>query len=348
MIFLKNNIMKKLLIINLMIILTILTQTGKSQQATNDFYDDAETFDLPGTITILVKGEIENPGGTDITKLPLKSVIVKEAIAEGDANRFTGAYRYDGFSLYDILNPIILKKKNEAEFPPIIDIFVKVENDRGESVVISWGEIYYPVYRHEIIIATKVARIVPSKTKDLWPLPVETKLIVGHDLLTERNISNPTSITVFSATATYSVNRELSPLFSPEIKIYHGEKFLDKINSVPLSATRLKYETIFYGRGRGIHSTTPFYGILLKEVLQPYFKMNQENLRTGYFVIASADGYRCVFTFSEVFNRNDQSEALLVEDSKNQDGGAFRIFPAMDFFSDRAVKAVSEIRLIKE
>jgi hypothetical protein len=340
--------MKNFLIINLMIVLTILSQTGKSQLSTNDFYDDAETHDLKGPTTILVDGEIGNPGGIEFTRLPLRSVIVKEAIAKGDSNRFTGAYRYDGFSLYDILNPIILKKKNEAEFPPIIDMFVKVENDRGESVVISWGEIYYPVYRHEIIIATKVARIVPSKTKDLWPLPVETRLIIGHDLLTERNISNPTKITVLSATATYPVNRELSPLFSPEIKINNGEKFLDKINSTPVSATRLKYETIFYGRGRGIHSTTPFHGIELNEILRPYYKMDRENLRSGYFVIASADGYRCVYTFSEVFNRNDQSEVLLVEDQKNQDGGAFRLFPAADFFSDRAVKAVSEIRLIKE
>ena len=90
-------------------------------------------------------------------------MIVKEALADGNQNRFTGAYRYDGYSLYDILNHSILKKKNETEFPPIIDLFVKVENDRGESIILSWGEIYYPVHRHEIIIATEVARIDRGK-----------------------------------------------------------------------------------------------------------------------------------------------------------------------------------------
>jgi hypothetical protein len=63
-------------------------------------------------------------------------LIIKEVHALDDSNRFIGAYRYDGYSLYDILNHLILKKKNEAEFPPIIDMYVKVENDRGESVVI--------------------------------------------------------------------------------------------------------------------------------------------------------------------------------------------------------------------
>jgi len=340
-------IMKNSLIINLIIVFALLTQTGKSQEITNDFYDDAETFSLKGLTTIQVTGEIGNPGEIDIIKLQPRSLVIKEALADGDSNRFIGAYRYDGYSLYDILNNIILKKKNETEFPPIIDMFVKVENDRGESVVISWGEIYYPAHRHEIIIATKVARIVPSKTMDLWPLPEETKLIVGHDLLTERNISNPVKITVYSASASYPVNRNMNPLYSPGIKIYKGDKFLGEMVTSPVLAQSAEFETIFYGRGRGIHSTTPFRGCLLKDALQPYYGIDRKTLREGLFLIASVDGYRCVFTFSEIFNRNDQSEVLLIEDQKNQDGGVFRLFPAADFFSDRAIKAVSEIRLLE-
>jgi hypothetical protein len=340
--------MKNISIIIIMIIFSLFTQTGKSQEATNDFYDDAETFNLKGSTVIRIAGEIGNPGETDITQHQLRSLIIKEALADGASNKFIGAYRYDGYSLYDILNNIILRKKNETEFSPIIDIYVKVENDRGESVVISWGEIYYPGHRHEIIIATKVARIVPSKTKDMWPLPEETKLIVGSDLLTERNISNPVIITIYSAAASYPVNRNLNPLYSPNFKIYNGDDFLAEIATSPVSAQKAEYETIFYGRGRGIHSTTPFNGCLLKDVLQPYFSIDSKNLRKGIFIFAAADGYRCVFTFSEIFNRNDQAEVLLVEDQKDEDGGVFRIFPAADFFSDRAVKAMSEIRLVKE
>jgi hypothetical protein len=340
--------MKNFLIINLMLLMTLFTHTLKSQQSTNDFYDEAETFSLKGTTIIQVGGEIGNPGDVDITKLPSRSLVIKEALAKGDSNKFVGAYRYDGYSLYDILNNVILKKKNEAEFPPIIDLYVKVENDRGESVVISWGEIYYPVHRHEIIIATKVARIVPSKTKDLWPLPQETKLVVGTDLLTERNISNPVKITVFSSSVSYPVKRSLTPLFSPGIKILNGDKLLQELMTTPVTAHQAEYETIFYGRGRGIHSTTPFDGVLLKDVLKSFYSTDQEKIRKGLFVVAGADGYRSVYTFSEIFNRNDQAEVLLIEDRNNQDGGAYRLFPAADFFSDRAVKAVSEIKLITQ
>lgn len=329
-----------------MIITALIARPGKSQEVTNDFYDDAETYNLTGTTAIMLDGEIGNPGSIDITTLPLRSIVVKEALLSGDSNRFTGAYRYDGYSLYDILNHVVLMKKNQAEFPPIIDLYVKIENDKGESVIFSWGELYYPVHRHEIIIATKVARIVPSKTRDLWSLPADIKIVAGHDLITDRNISNPVRITVLSADKSYPVNKEMSPLFSADIKITDGDKFLEKIVPSKETGPKLTYETIFYGRGRGIHSTTPFHGIPLKDVLKTYFKMTDDNLKTAYFVVASVDGYRVVFTFSEIFNRNDQAELLLVEDKDNQDGGAFRLFPAADFFSDRAVKAVSEIYLL--
>ncbi len=319
----------------------------KAQQ-TNDFYDDAETHELKGATIIQVAGEVGNPGGVDITAFPLRSLIIKEAVSDHDTNRFVGAYRYDGYSLYDILNHIFLKKKNEAEFPPIIDIFITVSNKAGDEVILSWGEIYYPVHRHEIIIATRVARIVPSKTKDLWPLPEETRLVVGHDLVTDRNISNPTRITVHSADRSFKIQRELQPLYSPMVTVYEGDERTAELSRSDNKYRKLTYESVFYGRGRGIHSTTPFKGFMLKEFLGQYFKSGSELNRKGYFVVASVDGYRTVYSWSEVMNRNDQAEVLMIEDPDNQDGGMYRFFPAGDFFSDRAIKAVSEIRLMRE
>ncbi len=337
--------MKNFWILN-MIAMALSISHNSNGQETNDFYDDAETFDLNGKTTIQIAGEIANPGVIDITSLEKRSLIIKEALIHADTNRFIGAYRYDGYSLYDILNTYILKKTNNEEFPPIIDLYVEVEDEKGNSVFISWGEIYYPIHRHEIIIATRVTRIVPSKTRDLWPLPENIKLVVGSDLITERNISNPVKITIHSARVTYPIHREMSPLYSNMLTIDDRVKLTDK-SDIPANTTFLTYESVFYGRGRGIHSTTPFHGYLLKDVLDEYFSFDQEAVKKGLFVIASVDGYRSVFTFSEIMNRNDQAEVLLVFDPENKDGGAFRLFPAADFFSDRAVKAVSEIRMLK-
>lgn len=317
-------------------------ENADTTDATNDFYDNAETHILP-IQQLSVEGEIENPGIVDFTKLPLRSVIVKETLLSEDGNQFVGAYRYDGYALYDILNLMKLNKKNKEEFNPIIDLYVQVENDKGEKVTISWGEIYYPNHLQEIMIATKVMRIVPSKTKDLWPLPEVSKLVVSRDLITERNILNPVKITVKSYPKSFETHKGLKPLFSPTIDIYKENSKLATLSENPINLQTEKLSTIFYGRGRGIHSTEPFTGVLLKDVMAKYIDFNKKNIQDGMFIVVAKDGYRVVYTYSEVMNRNDQSEVLLICRPELDHNGIFRLFPSCDFFSDRAIKGINAI-----
>ncbi|HNW98594.1 MAG TPA: hypothetical protein PKK00_09320 [Bacteroidales bacterium] len=321
--------------------------SAQSKTETNDFYDNDSTYNLE-IPKLEITGEVANAVTVDLSKLPLRSEIVKEAtLNENGDTAFVGAYRYDGYSLYDILNNIILKKKNEAEFNSIIDLYVEVENAKGDKVVFSWGELYYPVNRYKIFFATQVARIVPSKTKDLWPLPTENKLIVATDLITVRNISNPTKITVKSYSASIPVNRDLQDKYAKEITITKNEKQVDKISKYPDELKKEDYSTVFYGRGRGIHGISDFKGAPLKNVLAKYVQLNKNNIQKGLVVVVGKDGYRCVFTYSELFNRNDFAETLLLNRSDDKENGAFSIFAASDYFSDRAIKMISEIRIVE-
>jgi hypothetical protein len=239
----------------------------------------------------------------------------------------------------------MISKANAEEFNPIIDLYVEVENDRGEKVVFSWGEIFYPNNLQKILIANNVSRIVPSKTKDLWTLPETSKIVAAADLITERNISNPVKITVRSYPKSFTVVKGMSPMYSDGISVFRGEEKAGEIESIPGSIQKVTFKTIFYGRGKGIHSTSPFTGVLLNELLREYYPLNRENLRSGIVCITGKDGYRCALSFSELFNRNDQQEFLLVQTQKDEDGGLFRIFAAGDFFSDRAIKSVTGIYL---
>jgi len=141
--------------------------TVDTSDFTNDFYDNAKTYELKPN-DLFIEGEISNPEKSDISSLNLHSIIVKETLIDGNGDQFVGAYKYEGYSLYDLLNQSHLAKKNADSFKPIIDLFVEIENDEGEKAVFSWGEIFYPDHLHEIIIATKVTRTVPSKTNELW------------------------------------------------------------------------------------------------------------------------------------------------------------------------------------
>jgi hypothetical protein len=187
-----------------------------------------------------------------------------------------------------------------------------------------------------------VARIVPSKTKDLWPLPAESKIIAGNDLITDRNISNPVRIEIKSYPRTFNVTKGLSPKFEKDFNLFSGD---NKIATIATEGEKenITYNTVFYGRGKGIHSTSPFSGTLLKNALAKYYSFDSKNLKTGLVCLAGMDGYRCVLSYSELFNRNDQQEFLLIRTKPGEDGGLFRVFAACDFFSDRAVKSLAGI-----
>lgn len=318
-----------------------------STDATNDFYDNSETILLPGD-QIEVLGEVSNPGFVNFSTLPLRSVMVKETRWSKYGNLFTGAFRYDGYSLQDILNERILQKKNADSFNPIVDLYVEIENDKGEKTVISWGELYYNNHLDEIIIATRVSRVIPSKSKTLWELPTEAKLVVVGDLLTERNISNPTKITVKSYPIELEVEKGKNPLYSATCDfMIENEKKLT-LTEHPEDYPIIETHTIFYGRGRGLHSTDPFTGLSLKAYLSNLVEKTPKAIREGIFVVAADDGYRAMFTYSEICNRNDQGELLLTCRPEDQNGGAFRVIPCFDFFSDRAIKGINTIYYSEE
>lgn len=137
----------------------------------------------------------------------------------------------------------------------------------------------------------------------------------------------------------------MTPLYSSAIDILNSSGQVGKIETLPEKLSNSTFNTIFYGRGKGIHSTTPFKGVLLKDLLQKYYPVNRENLKSGIMCIVGKDGYRCAVSYSELFNRNDQQEFMVIKTGDKDDGGLFRIFAASDFFSDRAIKSVSEIHL---
>lgn len=318
--------------------------TADTTDASNDFFDNAEVHNLASQNQIMIDGEIENPGIINFSDLSIQNVIVKETLIDKEnGEKFIGAYRYYGYSLWDILNTAKINKKNKNEFKPIVDLYVEIENDKGEKVNISWGEIYFPNHLKEIIIATKVMRIVPVKSKDQWELPLESKIIVASDLLTERNISNPVKITIKSFNKSFETIKGLKPLYSPKIDVYKNEELVASLTENPKDLQTESLHTIFYGRGRGLHSTKPYTGKYLKEFLSQHLDLNQNDIREGLLTVVAKDGYRVVYTLSEIMNRNDQSEVLLVCNPELKNNGVFRLFPTCDFFSDRAIKGIDRI-----
>lgn len=317
-----------------------------ANNTTNSFFDNSEITSLKSS-DIYVGGEILNTGIVDFSKLELRDVIVKETVLENGEAKFVGAFRYVGYSLSDIMNTYVAAKLNAEAFPPLIDLYIEIENDKGEKAVFSWGEIYYANRMDDIIIATGVSRIVPEKSKDMWVLPEQSKLVVVNDLITARNIANPVKITVKSwANNDVEIVKGKKPLYSPKVDIYKENKIVKTITADSDFSKSKTLHTIFYGKGRGLHSTEPFTGLDMKDVLSDVQNFNTATISGGLVAVVAEDGYRTIYTYSELCNRNDQAGVLLICNPELTDKGIFRLFPSCDFFSDRSINAISRIYLI--
>ena len=311
----------------------------------NDFYDNVPFKELPFD-SIEIAGEVTSPGRLSLKGLPLHQVMVREAVLNGTETKFIGAYVYQGYSLFDILKDQILAKKNKDQFSSPIDLMVIVENKKGEQVIFSWGEIFYPTVLHSQIIGVKVAPIIPSSTGETWPLPTNPKIVAANDLFSERNLDSPVKITVKSFPLAMATEKGKKPLFSPQIKIYIKGEEKGSLDKLPQDTLILNLPAVFFGRGQGFHGVNYFQGVPLRLVLEKYLGSQPINYRTAHLVIIGDDGYRAVYTASEIFNRNDNQETIIC-DRGQQNGGRFSLFSIGDFFSDRAVKAIKEIRFIE-
>lgn len=313
-------------------------------QENNDFYDNEPFVDLP-LKTLEVAGEVAAPGPVDLAGLPLRSVMVREAVTRDGKPVFAGSYVFQGYSLFDILKERVVAKTNEKEFRPIIDLFVVVEDANGGKAVFSWGEIFYPTAPHRILVAVKAAPIVPSLTKERWPLPGKARIAAADDLVADRNLEDPVRITVFSAPLSFPVQKGKSPMHAAAVRVVAGGREAGKIERLPAGVPGMTLPSVFFGRGRGFHGIAEFTGVPLGTVLNGLVPSGAAALRAGYLVLAGDDGYRAVVSLSELVNRNDNGQFLLC-DRGERDGGRFTVYPGPDFFSDRAVKALREIHYL--
>jgi hypothetical protein len=325
----------------LLLLFPILLAAQEKSESTNTNFDIAESRILnPGSI--LIQGEVNDPGSVDVSRLPIRNAAIKEVALENGKYVFKGAFYVSGYSLYDILNLKKAKKSPENKFAPPVDMYVVVENAKGEKAAYSWGEIFYRE-GFNILITKTVQPIYPAHAKASWTIFDRPRLVCGNDLLNVRFIDNPTKITVKSFHGAVPTEKPKDG-YSPEISIVSktGATTARDFAAVEKRNNRL----VLYGHGAGFKEVADFTGFVLKDVLKAQIQ-SFPKLQTGIVIVSATDGYRSAFSLSEIMNRNDNQEYLLNELKDNPVGGRYTL-RVNDFFADRDVRSVSKIELVDE
>ena len=332
--------MKKVFAIMLLFTLSVIAQD--KNENTPSFFDDSELKEY-AIGSVIVDGEVENPGPVELSSLPLCGFPVKDLNYVTDKIKFTGSYFVNGYSLFDIINTKKIKKENAEEFSPMVDMYLIVENDMGEKAVFSWGEIFYSKNNSGTIITKSIRAINPPKMKMKWSLPEEPRVASSADAFNFRSIGNPVKITVKSFKGDYSKER-VKETFVPEIRIVKGdENFV--INNVDGAELR-KFRGIGYGHGRGWKGLDDVEGFVFRSILQKNVKFEMDEIPNTILCVSAKDGYRVTYSLSEIINRNDMDDFLLVEKNGSSEDGRFNLFATPDFFVDRNVRSVEKIEVL--
>jgi hypothetical protein len=171
-----------------------------------------------------------------------------------------------------------------------------------------------------------------------WPLPDRTRLVASNDFITVRNIDQPSKIIIRSFPESFPGSKGLRPLFSPEIEVKGpGNKTTVIDNSISGNDLEVSHDLVFYGMHKGLRGINTYTGVPLDEILRQKFNFTNDDLARGMIAIGAKDAYRVVFSLSEILNRTDMAEVILLDEPDNEDG-RFIVHPGIDFFADRHLK----------
>jgi hypothetical protein len=319
------------------------THAQTVSKSTSSYFDDSEIRDLAPK-SIMVSGEVQNPGMIAFSQLPIRSIAVKEMGMENGKTVFKGAFFVNGYSLYDILNTNNFKKAPENTFPSPVDLYVIVENDRGQKAVFSWGEIFYR-NSFDILIAKTIQPINPARFKAAYVLPDVPRLICAGDLLDARYVGNPSRISVKSWRGNMPKDKP-KDIYSPELNVVNPSASF-KIADIQTSVEERTYSDVSYGHGMGFKGNEKIRGYLLKDLLAVNFKPTPEMLRDWIAVGSAKDGYRVVYSLSEIMNRSDNLDMILVDKKNKPESGRFLLYPPGDFFADRDIRSIEKLEMIR-
>jgi len=332
-----------------------------------------------------ITGAVARPGVVDaktLRGLNKYNRLVKIADANG---KFLASLEVSGYALKDVLERKEVKKQDDG-FDKPMDIFITAKGQGGKSVLFSYGEVFLSddegviladsarmvlPHRHPPLNVGKNDPTILLDIKrrgsinldscvschngdgyDELYFPKGWLLISAQDGFAGRFVEYLTEINIaqvgIKATDTRRSGGRDSFIESPTIVGPDGKNHefkADDFQKLP----RLKMEDAGVGLGTGFRGIRVWEGAPLKGMLQHLVPQDVDP-RSTYVLVTAADGYRSLFSGAEVFCKADEKCVLIIDrrDGKalERGQGQYAMLPRGDFYADRHVRMVKEIRLV--
>ncbi len=302
------------------------------------------------------------------------------------AVRYRGTFETEGVALKDLLDRAEIAKATNDNFDRPLDLAVVVTGRDGKKALFSWGELYLTDGAGAALIADRFRPLVPHHHEAIddarfapgaWLGPeARAKLDVSgcagcHDGGKLGKIDVPRGICLVptrDATGrrfvedVVSIEVRQAGFLAPPRKKNQADPWVEaptlvlpegKAKALDVKAlkgiARVEGEEDGIGLGRGFHGHSRFSGASLSALLKASLPAGTDP-GLLFVVVTGSDGYRSLYSGGEILLSRLPENVVLVdtEDGKVllRKSGRLRSVVRSDFFVDRSVRSVAEVRVI--
>lgn len=335
---------------------------------------------------VAISGCVKRPqsvGAAALAGLPRHSLLVKVA---GTAGRYRGTVDAEGVALKDLLDRVGVAKAADDGFDRPLDLAVVVTGRDGRKALFSWGELFLSDDSGAALLADQIRPFVPhhhapiadprfAPGSRLGPearasldvsgcatchdggklgridVPRGLCLVPVRDRDGRRFVEDVASIEVRQAG--FPAPPRKKDLQDPWVEA--PSLVLPAGTARPLTAEALKGvprvegEDDTVGLGRGFRGRSRWSGVSLAALLRSALPADVDP-GLVFVVVTASDGYRSLYSGGEVLLSRLGENVVLVdtEDGKPLFRKSGRLASTVrgDFFVDRAVRSLAEVRVL--
>lgn len=343
--------MKKNIIIGLLVVLAIFIYI---RQENKNYYDMINAVsgatplaiarDIPDGVSLTIDGLVKQEyrfTASALNGFASTRIRTKEFSSDG---KFLGAYAYAGIPVFNILEGIAPEKKADAVFKQPLDILVRFISASGKSVGFTFNEVIMADDSLPVTLAYYRAPVKPTSdnVKDTYNKNIFTEPLTGLRLIapgepdTTRYLDDVVKITYTTLPAPDDLlpaRKKGTNCASSAITCIDREnKYQADFENVSRMCTD---NWVLIGHGHGYEENVNAEGFQLRSFLRANFKDISPD---DYFLFVACDGYRCLFSYREIF-AVEKGKDIMIVDIVNEElpETGFRLAPTADFFTDRSM-----------
>jgi hypothetical protein len=332
---------------------------------------------------VYFKGAVAQPGllNAALTRgLPTYRRLVK---VTGSNGQYRSTMEVEGYSLKDLLDRIQVKKEDDG-FNLALDTYITVKGRGGEQTLLSYSEAYLASDGGPLLVE-RARLLLPhhhqslgddnsnptilhnaeersglnlqscsschtGNTAPVLSVPQGWMLVIPSDDSSRRYVEDVVEINVHQVGISVKDTRATAKNVVIDVPVLVGPDG----KQTPLTAQRYSrapkstWQDMTFGLGKGFHGHHTWQGTSLDALLRPLLPPGTDPSKT-WVLVTAADGYRSLFSGSEIFAAPEGKNVLLADREDGQALGAgsgrYHIVSKSDFFIDRSVRQVKEIRI---